>query len=80
MLERIKAELDHEEFRRWFSVTSYASDSGDQITVWVPAASESRQLSQHYHDRIQHALESLGRPDTMVRFVATGYPDEDDED
>jgi len=46
----------------------------------VPAAAESRQLSQHYHDRIQLALEYLGRPDTHVRFVATGYSDEDDED
>ena len=35
ILDRLRVELDSEEFRRWLSLTSYASDSGDQITVWV---------------------------------------------
>jgi len=35
ILDRLRAELDSEEFRRWFASSSYASDSGDVITVWV---------------------------------------------
>ena len=81
ILDGIKADLDPEEFRRWFSNSSYASDSGDQITVWVPSASEGRHLSQNYLDRIKRELTLLNRTDTHIRFVATGYADdEDDED
>ncbi len=78
VLEQLQAELDPEEFRRWFANSSYASDSGDQITVWVAAANEARHLSQNYTDRLHRALVSLGRADTMVRFLATGYTDEED--
>ena len=80
VLEIIRPELDSEEFRRWFSASSYASDSGDQITVWVPAASDGRHISQNYNDRIQRALVSLGRTDTQLRFLATGDTDDEDED
>ncbi len=81
VLEIIRPQLDSEEFRRWFSSSSYASDSGDQITIWVPAASDGRHISQNYNDRIQQALVSLGRADTHLRFLATGYTDdEEDED
>jgi chromosomal replication initiation ATPase DnaA len=81
ILERIKADIEPEEFRRWFSSSTYASDSGDLITVWVPSAAEGRQISQNYLDRLQRELVRLGRADTLIRFVATGYSDdEDDED
>jgi chromosomal replication initiation ATPase DnaA len=80
VLAYISAELDPEEFRRWFSVSSYASDSGDQITIWVPSATDGRHISQNYSDRIQRALASLGRTDTLVRFVSTGYSDDDEDD
>jgi chromosomal replication initiation ATPase DnaA len=80
ILDRLKADIDEEEFRRWFSTTSYASDSGDQITVWVPTAVEGRQIEQNYLDRLHRILVSLGRSNTTVRFVATGYTDEEDED
>ena len=80
VLERLRAELDPEEFRRWFSVSSYASDSGDQITVWVSSASDGRHILQNYNDRMQRALLALGRRDTAIRFVATGYTGEDDAD
>lgn len=81
ILDRLKAEIDPEEFRRWFSSSSYASDSGDLITVWVPTAAEGRQISQNYLDRLHRELVRLGRADTLIRFVATGYSDdEDDED
>ncbi len=73
-------ELDSEEFRRWLSLTSYASDSGDQITVWVQSAADGRHILQNYNDRIQRALLSLGRTDTNMRFIASGYTDDEDDD
>lgn len=80
LLERLKAEIDPEEFRRWFLNSSYASDSGDQITVWVPSAAEGRHISQNYTDRLHRELARLGRADTQIRFVATGYSDDEDDD
>ena len=80
ILQRLRTELDDEEYRRWFSQSSYASDSGDQITVWVPSAGDARQILQNYSDRLNRALAALGRSDTALRFLATGYVDEDDEE
>ena len=80
ILALLRADVDQEEFRRWFLNSSYASDSGDQITVWVPAAADGRHISQNYNDRLQRALLSLGRTNTVFRFVATGYADDQDED
>ena len=80
ILDRLRAEIDAEEFRRWFVNSSYASDSGDQITVWVPTAVEGRQIEQYYLDRLHKILASFGRTNTTVRFVATGYGEEEDEE
>lgn len=80
VLDRLQAELDPEEFRRWFSASSYASDSGDQITIWVPSAGDGRQIDQNYSDRLQRALSAVGRPDTLLRFVATGIGDDEEEE
>ena len=57
LLERLKVDIDPEEYRRWFSTSSYASDSGDVITVWVPSAADGRQISQNHMPsaRIQRA-------------------------
>lgn len=79
ILERLKADLDPEEFRRWFSSTSYASDSGDQITIWVGSAAEGRHITQTYFDRLRRELERLGRSGTHIRFVASGYADEEED-
>ena len=68
-----------EDFRRWFVGTAYASDSGDQITVWVPTESIRRHLVLHYQDDIDVALAALGRPDTQVRLLVGGVDDDDDE-
>jgi chromosomal replication initiation ATPase DnaA len=80
ILERVKADIEPEEFRRWFSNSSYASDSGDVITVWVPSAADGRQISQNYLDRLRRELTKLGRTDTLFRFVATGYSDDEDDE
>jgi hypothetical protein len=80
VLDILRVELDPEEYRRWLSNSTYASDSGDQITVWIQSAADGRHVLQSYNDRIQRALLSLGRTDTAVRFVATGYADDEDDE
>ena len=81
VLGRLRAVLDGEEFRRWFAQTSYASDSGDQIVVWVPTEPIRRHLVTHFEEHIHRALQAAGRKDAHVRFVVTGVSeDEDDED
>ncbi len=80
ILDRVRAEIGEEDYRRWFSNSSYASDSGDVITVWVPTAVDGRQIHQNFSDRLNRILSALGRTDTTVRFVATGYTDEEDDE
>ena len=80
VLERLRAELDTEEFRRWFGSTAYASDSGDQITVWVATEAIRRYLTSHYDREIRATLDALGRHDTHVRFRVAGFGDEDEDE
>ena len=79
VLDALKTRLDEETWRRWFSDTSYAADSGDQITVWVSSEVVARYLSQHFGLLLDDALTAIGRPGTIVRFIVGGYDDEDDE-
>ena len=79
VLARLRATLEPDEYRRWFSASSQASDSGDQITVWVPASTDARHISVHYQDRILRELEQLGRENVMLRFLAAGYEEDDDD-
>jgi chromosomal replication initiation ATPase DnaA len=76
ILARLRPELADDDYRRWFSATAYASDSGDQITVWVPTEAVRRHISTHYRDRIESILYGMGRPYTYLRLVVGG----DDED
>ncbi len=70
--------IDEESYRRWFATTSYASDSGDQISVWVLSEPARRHILVHYQDLIDDILINLDRADTHVRFIVSGM-DEDDE-
>jgi len=79
LLQLLRPKMPEEDFRRWFAETAYASDSGDQITVWVPTEAIRRHIVQRYDDDVRRALESLGRAHTHVRFIAAGT-DEDVED
>lgn len=79
ILGLVRRQLDEENFRRWFGVTVYASDSGDQISVWVPTEAIRRHLVTHFQHHIDNALMTLDRADTNVRFIVTGTG-EDDED
>ena len=62
-----------------FGATAYASDSGDQITVWVPTESIRRHIAAQFDINIDHALVALGRANTHVRLVVSG-DDEEEED
>jgi hypothetical protein len=70
--------MPDEDFRRWFGATAYASDSHDQITVWVPSEAIRRHIANVYGDDLRRALASIGRPDTHVRFVVGGTDEDED--
>ena len=78
VLDQLRASLEPEDFRRWFAETAYASDSGDQITVWVHSESVKRHIVLHYQSLIDRALGAINRADAEVRFVVAGYGDEDE--
>lgn len=80
VLRRLRHDVQEEDFRRWFGATAYASDSGDQITVWVPSESIRRHLSVHYEEALARILATLDRPDTDIRFVVAGLGDEDEDE
>jgi chromosomal replication initiation ATPase DnaA len=76
----IRARLDAEDFRHWFGGTAYASDSGDQVTVWVPSEPIRRHLVTHYQRVIDEALAAIGRSDAHVRLIVGGDSDDEDEE
>ena len=78
ILASVHAAIPEEDFRRWFGATAYASDSGDQITVWVPSESLRRHIQLHFRGSIDRALDAIGRTGTQVRFLVAGM-DEDEE-
>lgn len=80
ILEKLRAVIDPDEYRRWLSASSQASDSGDQLTIWVQSSTDARHISVNYLDRIYRALEEMGRLNVTVRFVATGYEEDEDEE
>lgn len=80
VLTRLQEQVDGEDFRRWFAPTTYASDSGDQITIWVPTAAIRQHLLQHFQELIDGAMDAIGRGGTRVRLVVSGASDEEDDD
>jgi chromosomal replication initiation ATPase DnaA len=79
ILALLQRDVPPDDFRRAFSETAYASDSGDQITVWVPSESMRRHLTSRYGDAINSALTQIDRRGTYVRFVVTGVEEEDED-
>ena len=78
ILALLREKMPEEDFRRWFGATAYASDSGDQISVWVPSESIRRHIDSHHQDEIDRALRTLGRSNAFVRLRVGGI-EEDDE-
>lgn len=79
ILEQMRPRVPEEDFRRWFGATSYASDSGDQLTVWVPSEAIRRHIAAHYESELDRGLVSIGRSHTHVRLVVSGMGEDDDE-
>jgi chromosomal replication initiation ATPase DnaA len=77
---RRRGRIPPEDFRRWFNETAYASDSGDQITVWVPTESIRRHIAANYREDIDAALGEVDRAGTQIRFVVTGVADDEEDD
>ncbi len=80
VLDQLRPKLESDEFRRWFESTAYASDAGDLITVWTLSEAVRRHLATHYEEAIRSALNELGRTGTMVRFVVSGFDEEEDSE
>lgn len=80
VLEELRRVVPEEDFRRWFGSAAYASDSGDQITLWVPTETVRRHMLIHYDDDVRRALTAIGRPYTHVRWVVGGTDDDDEQD
>jgi chromosomal replication initiation ATPase DnaA len=80
ILERVRQQVEPDEFRRWFSETGFASDSGDQITVWVTSEALRRHVERNYHDVLARILEDLDRRGTTIRLAVAGVGDEDEGD
>jgi len=80
ILAVIRARVPEEDFRHWFGATAYASDSGDQITVWVPTEAIRRHLVNHFQEDIDRAVRALGRAGTHVRLVVGGMDEDEDEE
>jgi len=80
VLEALRSGMPDEDFRRWFGNTAYASDSGDQITVWVSTESVRRHIVAHYGDQIDRTVAALGRANTHVRMVVAGEAEDEEDD
>jgi len=80
ILEGLRAHMPEEDFRRWFGSTAYASDSGDQLTVWVPTEAIRRHIMAHYEGAIERELKASGRTHTHVRLVVSGMGEDDEDD
>ena len=78
ILAEIRTGLPEEDFRRWFGATAYASDSSDQITVWVPSEAIRRHIVSSYAENVRRAAEAIGRPGTHVRFIVGGTDEDED--
>jgi chromosomal replication initiation ATPase DnaA len=78
VLHHLRRVLSEEDYRRWFLETSYASDSGDQITVWVTTETARRYIGVHFADVIDQALLALDREHTQIRFVVSGTSEDEE--
>ena len=80
ILDKMRTRIPEEDFRRWFGATAYASDSGDQLTIWVPSEAIRRHISVHYENALDRELKALGRSDANLRFVVSGDDEEEEDD
>jgi chromosomal replication initiation ATPase DnaA len=79
VVEIVRRSVPDEDFRRWFSGASYASDTRDQISVWVPTEAARQQLDHYYQKQLRQALEEIGRRGTRLRFLVAGLAEDEDD-
>ena len=79
ILAHLQRRLPAEDYRRTFGSTAYASDSGDQITVWVPSEAVRRHIQTHHTEDVREAIAVAGRRNTVVRFVVSGTSDDEED-
>ena len=80
VLGRVRPLVPEEDFRRWFEATAYASDSGEQLTIWVHTQAIRQHLTQHFQDLIEAVLSEMDRTGTRIRFVVSGLSEDEDEE
>lgn len=80
VLELLRGEMPEEDYRRWLSATAYASDAGDQITVWVLTEAIRQHILAQYQGAIERALVVLDRQESQIRFVVSGTAEDEDEE
>lgn len=78
ILASIRSRMPAEDFRRWFGSTWFASDSGDQITVWVTSEPIRRHIENHHADDVRQAAAAVGRGNSTVRFLVGGAGEDDE--
>jgi chromosomal replication initiation ATPase DnaA len=82
ILAAMRGGIPPEDFRRWFNETAYASDSGDQITVWVPTESIRRHIAAHYQENLDRALargRRTGQPLSILILDLDAFKQVNDE-
>jgi chromosomal replication initiation ATPase DnaA len=80
ILDHLREEIPEEDFRRWLSATAYASDAGDQITVWVLTEAIRQKILGQYQTAIDRALAAVDRREALIRFVVSGTAEDEDDD
>ena len=78
VLVKLRSYVTEEEFRRYFGESMQASDSGDQVSVWIPSETIKRHIQSHYADVIHRALSALKRTDVEIRWIATGVGEDEE--
>ena len=69
-LARIETKVNRHSFYTWFKPTSCVDDHGDQLTICVPNTLFRDWLLKHYGGIMADALAEIGRPGTLLNFVA----------
>lgn len=72
VLRRVETKVNAHTFHSWFEGTSLQSDEGPEgLRVRVPNQTVSEWLNRHYLAVIAEALAEVGRPGTVVHFIAS---------
>ncbi|MFB3854796.1 MAG: chromosomal replication initiator protein DnaA [Vicinamibacterales bacterium] len=71
ILSRIEAKLNRHTFLTWFRPITFLSDEGDALNLHVPNAMFKDWIARHYAQVLTEALDEIGRPGLVLRFLTT---------